>query len=259
MILQGTPCAGAPGKPWLVFLHGFSGDRREWQLAGERLGDYPRLYLDLPGHGESASIAVSGFSDLSVLLNRTLVSYNILNYWLMGYSLGGRIAMYYFCQHLVGCGQHPVGLKGLVVEGGHPGLTSAAAREARWLSDARWAQRFRSEPLANVFNDWYRQPVFADLSDAQRRELVAIRGENSGAALAAMLEATSLAIQPDLRPALRRINVPFYYLCGEHDHKFRALGAELAVPCQLINDAGHNAHRENPGGTAAYLAHILRY
>ena len=77
--------------------------------------------------------------------------------------------------------------------------------------------------------------------------------------LAAMLEATSLAVQPDLRSALRRCHFPVHYLCGEHDHKFRAIGAELAAPCQLIHDAGHNAHRENPGGTATCLAHILRY
>ena len=50
---------GKPGYPWLVFLHGFSGDCREWQAVGESLRDYPRLYLDLPGHGESASVSVA--------------------------------------------------------------------------------------------------------------------------------------------------------------------------------------------------------
>lgn len=110
MILQGTHCAGSAGKPWLVFLHGFSGDRREWQLPGEGLGDFPRLYLDLPGHGDSAHIAGRDFRDVSGLLNRTLFSYNILKYWLIGYSLGGRIAMYHACQR-------PEGLQGLIVEG----------------------------------------------------------------------------------------------------------------------------------------------
>jgi len=259
MILHAVAKAGEAGLPWLVFLHGFSGRGEEWTAVGERLSRHPRLYIDLPGHGGSSTVYARDFNEVCSLLHATLISYNILNYWLVGYSLGGRIAMYYGCQNLVGCCQNPVGLKGVVVEGGHPGLTSAAAREIRWLSDARWAQRFRHEPLADVFNDWYRQPVFAGLSAEQRRELAAIRCDNSGESLAAILEATSLAVQPDLRPALRRGNFPFYYLCGEHDHKFRALGAELAAFCLLINDAGHNAHRENPGGTAACLAHILRY
>ena len=252
MILHAVAKAGEEELPWLVFLHGFAGDSREWMPVGERFSRYPRLYIDLPGHGGSSAIHARDFDEVCLQLHATLISYNILKPWLVGYSLGGRIAMYYCCQN-------PVGLKGLVVEGGHPGLTSAAAREARWLSDARWAQRFRHEPLSDVFADWYRQPVFAGLSAEQRRELVAIRRDNSGAALAAMLEATSLAVQPDLRSALRRCHFPFYYLCGEHDAKFCALGAELAAPCQLINDAGHNAHRENPGGTATCLAHILRY
>lgn len=252
MILHAVMKSGEAELPWLVFLHGFSGDSREWMAVGERFSRHPRLYIDLPGHGGSSAIYARNLNAVCLQLHATLVSYNILKYWLVGYSLGGRIAMYSSCQN-------PAGLQGLIVEGGHPGLTHSAAREARWLSDASWAQRFRHEPLAEVFNDWYRQPIFAGLSGGQRRELVAVRSENSGAALAAMLEATSLAVQPDLRSALRRCDFPFYYLCGEHDHKFRAIGAELAAPCQLINDAGHNAHRENPGGTAACLAHILRY
>jgi len=252
MILHAVAKAGQADLPWLVFLHGFAGDSREWMAVGERFSRHPRLYIDLPGHGGSSTIYARDFNEVSLQLHVTLFSYNILKCWLVGYSLGGRIAMFYACRH-------PAELEGVIVEGAHPGLTYSAAREARWLSDARWAQRFREEPLADVFNDWYRQPVFAGLTALQRQELVTLRSENSGMALAAMLEATSLAVQPDLRPALRRCHFPIYYLCGEHDHKFRALGAELAAPCQLINDAGHNAHRENPGGAAACLAHILRY
>lgn len=251
MILQGTPCAGAPGKPWLVFLHGFSGDRREWQLAGERLGDYPRLFLDLPGHGESASIAVSGFSDLSDLLNCTLISYNILTYWLVGYSLGGRIAMYHACQR-------PKGLQGLIVEGAHPGLRDDQQRARRRASDAHWAARFRHEPLEAVFADWYQQPVFASLTDLQRQALVALRSRNNGTTLAAMLQATSLAEQPDLRPALAECMVPFFYLYGERDEKFRAIARELPAIGHQISHAGHNAHRENPDAVAERLAQILR-
>ncbi|HCN98479.1 MAG TPA: 2-succinyl-6-hydroxy-2,4-cyclohexadiene-1-carboxylate synthase [Leclercia sp.] len=251
MILQGTHCAGSAGKPWLVFLHGFSGDRREWQLPGEGLGDFPRLYLDLPGHGDSAHIAGRDFSDVSGLLNRTLVSYNILNYWLIGYSLGGRIAMYHACQR-------PEGLQGLIVEGAHPGLRDDHERASRRASDAHWAARFRHEPLEAVFADWYQQPVFASLTEAQRQALVALRSRNNGAMLAAMLQATSLAEQPDLRAALAECVVPFFYLYGERDDKFRAIARELPAIGHQIPQAGHNAHRENPGAVAERLAQILR-
>ena len=108
MILSGVQQAGKPGYPWLVFLHGFSGDCREWQAVGKQLGEYSRLYLDLPGHGASGDVAVTGFDGMSTLLTRTLLSYNILNFWLVGYSLGGRIAMFHACQQ-------PKGLLGVIV------------------------------------------------------------------------------------------------------------------------------------------------
>ncbi|POZ16108.1 2-succinyl-6-hydroxy-2,4-cyclohexadiene-1-carboxylate synthase [Lelliottia aquatilis] len=251
MILAGKTRAGKPGFPWLVFLHGFSGDNREWQNVGKKLPDYPQLYLDLPGHGGSQDIAVTGFNNVSQLLSKTLLSYNILEYWLVGYSLGGRVAMFHAYQQ-------PEGLAGLIVEGGHPGLRDATEREARADSDTRWAMRFRDEPLASVFKDWYQQPVFASLTDAQCDELVALRSQNNGATLAAMLQATTLAAQPDLRAALSACAAPFHYLYGERDHKFAALAAELHAERHVIPNAGHNAHRDNPAAVAACLAQILR-
>ncbi|PLY45085.1 2-succinyl-6-hydroxy-2,4-cyclohexadiene-1-carboxylate synthase [Lelliottia sp. F153] len=252
MILAGQRRAGKPGLPWLVFLHGFSGDCREWQTVGAKLPDHPQLYLDLPGHGGSQDIAVSGFSDVSQLLTNTLLSYNILNYWLVGYSLGGRVAMVHACQQ-------PKGLAGLIVEGGHPGLCDAKAREARAESDRRWAQRFRDEPLLSVFRAWYQQPVFASLTDAQRDELITLRSQNNGATLASMLQATSLANQPDLRAALNARTTPFHYVYGERDEKFAALAAELNAERHVIPNAGHNAHRDNSAAVAASLAQILRF
>lgn len=237
--------------PWLVFLHGFSGDSQEWQGVGERFTDYPRLYIDLPGHGGSSLISVTSFAQLRDLLFRTLNSYNILKYWLVGYSLGGRVAMDFACLQ-------PEGICGLIVEGGHPGLTNDAERTSRMASDQQWAGRFRCEPLASVFTDWYQQPVFTSLQTEQRQALVALRSQSNGEALASMLTATSLAVQPDLRAALRQCAFPVHYLCGEFDSKFRALATELAAHCHLIDAAGHNAHRDNPDAVAACLAQILR-
>ncbi len=68
MILHAQAKHGKPGLPWLVFLHGFSGDCHEWQEVGEVFADYSRLYVDLPGHGGSAAISVDGFDDVTDLL-----------------------------------------------------------------------------------------------------------------------------------------------------------------------------------------------
>lgn len=250
MILTGVQQAGKPGYPWLVFLHGFSGDCHEWLTVGQAFGAYSRLYIDLPGHGGSANIAANSLAEVGYLVEKTLNSYNILKYWLVGYSLGGRVAMYFACQPREG-------LCGLVVEGGHPGLTDENQRLLRRHGDAAWAERFRREPLTQVFADWYQQPVFASLDAAQRAALIALRSRNNGGALAAMLQASSLAEQPDLREPLRAREFPFHYLCGERDGKFRAIADELSATTHVINHAGHNAHRENPDAVVACLAQFL--
>ena len=250
MILHALAERGQPGHPWLVFLHGFSGDCREWLTVGQAFGAYSRLYIDLPGHGGSANIAANSLAEVGHLVEKTLNSYNILKYWLVGYSLGGRVAMYFACQPREG-------LCGLVVEGGHPGLTDENQRLLRRHGDAAWADRFRREPLTQVFADWYQQPVFASLDAAQREALIARRSRNNGGALAAMLQASSLAEQPDLREPLRAREFPFHYLCGERDGKFRAIADELSATTHVINHAGHNAHRENPDAVVACLAQFL--
>lgn len=84
----------------------------------------------ISGHGGSAAISVDGFDDVTDLLRKTLVSYNILNFWLVGYSLGGRVAMMAACRGLAG-------LCGGVVEGGHLGC--------KMLNNARNV----SVPIAN--------------------------------------------------------------------------------------------------------------
>lgn len=243
---------GQPEYPWLVFIHGFSGDCREWRPVGERLRHYPQLHIDLPGHGRSDGVAVSDFAGVHQALRATLNSYNILNYWLVGYSLGGRIAISWACDVA------DTGLLGLITEGAHPGLCQDTVRQARWHSDREWAARFAQQPLEPVFDAWYQQPVFSGVTDSARQALVALRKENNGPALARMLLATSLAVQPDYRSALRSLRVPFHYLCGEQDVKFQDIAAELTAPRHIIHAAGHNAHRENPEQVAACLAHILR-
>ncbi len=222
-----------------MFLHGFSGDRDEWREVGDAFPAWPRLYLDLPGHGGSADIAVQDFAGVNTLLLATLNSYNILNYWLIGYSLGGRVAMNFACQPRAG-------LRGLIVEGGHPGLQDAEAQQARRSNDRAWAERFRRDPLAQVFADWYQQPVFASLDAAQRESLVALRSRNNGATLAAMLQATSLAGQADLRARLCRRAIFLSLPVANATRSFRAIAQALAADTHIIHHAGHNAHRDNP-------------
>ena len=111
--------------------------------------------------------------------------------------------------------------------------------------------------------DWYQQPVFAELDTAQRQQLIALRGQQNGRAIARMLAATSLARQPDHRAWLADSALPTLWLSGTRDQKFSALACQLARDCprlaaDQIAHAGHNVHRDAPEAMAARLQAWLR-
>lgn len=241
---------GDPSRPWLVFLHGLLGSGREWQPVLAQCRDWPCLTVDLPGHGESAAVTTSGFAALDHQLAATLRLHQVERYWLIGYSLGGRVAMYH-------AARQPAGLCGLLVEGSHPGLLHPAERRARLDNDCRWAQRFLQQPLPQVLAAWYHQPVFADLTGPQRQALIGLRGGNHPVGIAQMLLATSLGHQPPLDGALRRLRLPFYTLCGEQDARFRSLAVERHLPLSLL-PGGHNVHHAHPGEFAHRLLSLIR-
>ena len=172
-------------KPTLVWLHGFLGSADDWLSVQQAFPDWPMLSIDLPGHGGSRSQRVSGFDALCEQLSATLRHHQIRKYWLIGYSMGGRVAMYYACRAAL------PGLCGLVVEAGHPGLSDERERQARLAHERRWIARFRDVPLTTTLEAWYRQPLFAELCARQRSELVAQRGAGHGPSLAARRSAAS--------------------------------------------------------------------
>ncbi|MGL9720535.1 2-succinyl-6-hydroxy-2,4-cyclohexadiene-1-carboxylate synthase [Symbiopectobacterium sp.] len=239
--------------PWLVLLHGLLGRGDDWQALCPLLPEWPILQVDLPGHGASTCVRVRDFSEMRQQLALTLRAQGITRYWLIGYSLGGRIAM----DFAASCaGEAAEGLRGLLVEGGNPGLQEDTERQARMEHDARWAWRFRHDPLSVVLADWNRQAVFAASEDETRQKIVSLRSRNDAVAVADMLEATSLGRQPWLVDAVRRRGLPFGYLCGAQDQKFQAIAQTYRLPLLSVARAGHNAHRANP---ADYAQQIRRF
>lgn len=238
-------------RPWLVWLHGLLGSGDEWLPLVNLCAQHPSLVIDLPGHGDSAKVQINDFADMSRLLSATLRKQQIAQYWLIGYSLGGRIAMHHACYGDI------QGLCGLMVEGGNPGLFSQQERNDRLEHDSSWAERFRSQPMEQVLSDWYQQPLFSDLLPEQRQQLIKIRCHNDGDGVAKMLENTSLGHQPWLVPVLQQLTLPFAYLCGENDKKFGRLAKHCALPLQTIPHVGHNAHRANAAAFAATVNHFL--
>lgn len=235
--------------PTLVLLHGLLGDRQDWSEVIAGLEGINCLALDLPGHGQNQHVHVISFEGVNHWLIDTLIDRGVSHYCLLGYSLGGRLALYH-------ASRQPPGLEALWLESAHPGLP-IRERSARVAHDECWAIRFEQESLENVLVDWYRQPVFADLNDEQRDRQVQRRLANHGPAIASMLRSTSLGHQPSLWQWLEGTSIPVRYFSGQQDAKFRTLATHLATLAPRLRHitlaGGHNLHAEQPEMIAQQL------
>ncbi|MBY6188037.1 2-succinyl-6-hydroxy-2,4-cyclohexadiene-1-carboxylate synthase [Marinobacter hydrocarbonoclasticus] len=239
---------GAP----MVLLHGFLGDHNDWP---EALGEhFDCLALDLPGHGLSQSVELQqrpAFDEVVQRLLETLAYQGVARFHLLGYSLGGRLALA-LAHHL---SQHtPNRLLSLTLESAHPGLLSETEKAERLRSDAAWFQRMATEPATQWLDAWYRQGVFADLSEPARAAMVQARLGNRPHALAALYLGTSLGHQPDLRALT--LPCPVTLITGANDPKFTELARQWCHPNwqhHVIESAGHNVHRARPDAFLATL------
>lgn len=235
--------------PTLVLLHGLLGDSQDWIEVIAGLKGINCLALDLPGHGQNHRVQVASFEAFHHWFCDTLTALGVSRYCLLGYSLGGRLALYH-------ASRQPSGLEALWLESAHPGLPDSE-RPSRIAHDEQWASRLEQAPLKDVLADWYQQPVFSDLTEIQRRRQIQRRLANRGPAVANMLRSTSLAHQPSLWQWLENTRLPVSYFSGQRDAKFHTLATHLATMAPRLRhitlEGGHNLHAEQPEMIAQQL------
>jgi len=248
--------AGLPEGPPLVMLHGFTQTGRLWGEFGRRLAESRRLVLvDLPGHGGSAEVRadLAATADLVAAAARRHLrteepaAAEPAPVDVLGYSLGGRVAL-----HLALA--HPGLLRRLVVIGASGGIEDAAARSARRAADDALAAELEATgDLEGFLERWLASPLFAGLRPgaADLRE----RRRNTAAGLAASLRSAGTGTQEPLWGRLSGVAAPALVMAGAADHRFVALGARLAASLPagvlaLVPGAGHAAHLEQPAVAA---------
>lgn len=249
MMLHGVE-RGDTTKPPLLMLHGFMGAHDDWEPIIDSLcEDYRCLAVDLPGHGRTpfagdpAAYTFAGAADLvrAFLQQRGVGSAHVL-----GYSMGGRLALYMAAHHPDVCDR-------VVVESASPGLLDKHMAGARVQQDGRWATRFETEPMETVLRDWYRQPVFASLQERPEvlEAMMRRRMNNCPAEIARAMRGFSVGIQAPLWAALPDMSRDVLVLVGEKDGKYLQVAERMAqsgprVGVAVIPEAGHNAHCEQP-------------
>jgi len=232
----------------LVLCHGFTGSAENWRSLLERLSSQRRVIaVDLPGHGQTDVPAAAFSMDGAIrILARVLDHLNLAQVDLLGYSMGGRFALSFACQH-------PARVRRLILESASPGLRTPEERATRKASDDALAQRIEAQGVPAFVDFWEALPLWASqrsLPQASRAELRQQRLRNHAAGLAGSLRGMGTGIMPPLWDALPALTQPVLLIVGEADSKFRAINREMhsALPNSLlvtIPGAGHTVHLES--------------
>ncbi len=162
--------------------------------------------------------------------------------YLLGYSLGGRLALHAAIRS-------PDIFKGVIIVSADPGLKNDCDRDVQLAKDIDWGLRFISEPWDKLIEGWDNQAIFKNSMN------VAIRNESdySREKIALMFDVYSKGRQDDLILELSKLEgPPILYVSGSRDEKYCEIGNELSQKCpsvshKVIEIAGHRVPWDNPG------------
>jgi 2-succinyl-6-hydroxy-2,4-cyclohexadiene-1-carboxylate synthase len=221
-----------------VFVHGFTQTANSWKPIAARFAaeGYEAVVVDLPGHGGSTNIRADLRRAADMLT--ALCGFGVY----VGYSLGGRL-----CLHAAL--MYPDLVRGLALLGASPGIADETERAARRVADDKLADHIVNVGVEAFLKVWLAQPLFAglELNTVQRAD----RMSNTAEGLASSLRHAGTGAQGSLWPRLREMNMPILTVSGELDHKFAAIGRQVAASVPEgesveIPGAGHAAHLQQP-------------
>jgi 2-succinyl-6-hydroxy-2,4-cyclohexadiene-1-carboxylate synthase len=228
-----------------VWLHGFTQTKSTGhQFRSILAGAYEVLTIDLPGHGENASVTAS-LEETADLLADVLPTEPFI---LAGYSLGGRVALHMALRH-------PERLSELVLLSATAGIIDDIERRARTARDEVLATRIETIGTDAFLDEWLAQPLFASLpSDPLER---AARSTDARG-LADSLRHAGTGTQGWLGSRLAELTVPTTVVAGAKDLKFIAEAERLGeyvhhASISVVLEAGHAAHLERPVACASAL------
>lgn len=223
-------------------------------IAAEFREERRVLLPDLAGHGLSSHIDADPTSFSVDAMAHTVASLMNEPFHLLGYSMGGRVALTIACEQ-------PDRVKSLSLIGASAGLATENERAERVAADEELACRIISDGVESFVDTWMANPLFATQARLGPEYLAAARAQrltNDAAALASSLRAAGTGRMRALHGELHRCAMPVGLIVGAGDPKFRAIAAELAsalpnATIHTIADAGHATHVEQLGATVAAI------
>ena len=246
-------------NPGLLFLHGFMGRGDNFYEIIETLSDkFCCVTVDLPGHGKTRILGGDDCYQMPQTaqgLIELLDELGIGRCYLLGYSMGGRLALYLTLHWMDR-------FEKVILESASPGLSSAEGRSQRRHRDEILAQQLETSDFYSFLSQWYQQPLFDSLRHHPSFDrLFQNRLQNQPKSLATSLRQMGSGSQPSLWELLPSHPVPLLLLVGEWDRKFQEINHQMTQVCpvaqlEIIPDSGHTIHWENP---SAYLKSVINF
>jgi 2-succinyl-6-hydroxy-2,4-cyclohexadiene-1-carboxylate synthase len=234
----------------IVLLHGFTGDTTIWNGVRHSLEQpYQVIAIDILGHGKSGKpidVTTYHMETMACDLIKLIEILSIGKVHLLGYSMGGRLALYLAIHY-------PDQFLSLILESASPGLKSEQERVERRDRDNVLADKIETNGIEWFVDFWEslslwdsQQSLPHDILQIQRAQ----RLQNSSHGLANSLRGMGTGTQPNLWGDLENLMLPTQLIVGEHDSKFMGINHEMAthipnVMMTTVDGAGHTVHLEN--------------
>lgn len=253
--------AGGKENSPIIFLHGFLGCREDWLECAQVLSDSHYLVMpDLPGCGKNTHRTLEerlDFDLISTELAAFVKKHDLGEYNLLGYSMGGRIALHATLHNFV----TP---KALIIESGSAGIEDKNERSKRVSVDTQRAQDIEAGGLEKFLRSWYQAELFGNIASRPEefQPLLKLRlDSNSEQWAAKVIRDLSPGSMPSLWKELHKLQVPTLVIAGERDSAYQKVCQRIAelVPngrFKSIENAAHSPHREN---VAQYTQVLLEF
>lgn len=247
----------------IVALHGFSGSGLDFEVLAESRNTKMAWYApDFIGHGESdAPLELNEYKIDSIInsLAEMLDHYNIINPVLIGYSMGGRVALQYAIAR-------PGSIRALVLIGATAGIYENREKEHRRRADDELADEIIKFGIEAFADKWERSPVIATQDFIPEPHQKAIKGRrrmNRPIGLANTLRGFGTGVMNPVWDKLISINCRQLLVTGELDLKFAKIAEQMQKESSFahhesIPQVGHAAHLESPELFTAVLEAFLK-
>jgi 2-succinyl-6-hydroxy-2,4-cyclohexadiene-1-carboxylate synthase len=259
-------------------MHGFLGSSRDWlKIISDLSSDYYCLAVDLPGHGKSVIPSVKlpryceersdeaisiNYSELNLHnaafgLNAFLKQFDLISPVLIGYSMGGRIAL-----HMLKLDE--IYWHGAVLESTSPGIENLADRAIRLKQDFALATRLEEDDFNQFLEEWYQQPLFSGFVKVPDfKQILIHRQKNNPGQIAAALKAFSTGTQKSFWHKLKKFEIPIMLISGSNDEKYcnitkRISASSPIIKTRIIQGSGHVVHAEKLQKFSMILSKFLK-